>query len=662
MGLVALGLALPSVCDDRADNALITKCQDLGARGTVADVPALEALLGDARENVAHAARWGLEQMPFADARAALNRAATALKPPARIGVLQSLGNVGDAASVKILVAALDDADADVRAAAVFALGKLATPEARAALKARIGACAAARAAYFKAAGRTADNAVRAGMCRDLLACGDGLEPALRQGAQFCLLKALPEKDAAAAWRAAARSPDGARVCGALAYVSAAPKSAALTAAFAALLQDPKAPAEKICAGLSVRGDVAAVPALLALANRAEAPDGVRRAAVFALVHLHAEAGLAPLAARIRKGDDAAGQMLVGFTGPAAEQTLRALAVDADARVRERAFDLIRRRHFTGGVPAALKGLGDADRAVSRAAFRVLKEMGTRADVPAILAALHAAPGNAKGVDALVAIAGRDPLAKYAVLEASETAAPPAKADLAEALARIRRAETVAERNDGFRWLFDGSEASVTTNWHGNEGWWEVRNGLLTAESTPVRTCRRSSFLVSDLACTDFDVRAEILLSEDGNTGLGFRTLDDCTQATGVQGDFTGPGARWKARHVGVILQKATKARNEWILSDRGEKTVVGPDKRKTVTRFADAAELLKAYRPCKWNDYRIVGRGPHVQVYLNGQLMSELFDEWPGYVRQGHFALQMHPGPPMKVAFRNIRVKVLDR
>ena len=94
MGLVALGLALPSVCDDRADNALITKCQDLGARGTVADVPALEALLGDARENVAHAARWGLEQMPFADARAALNRAATALKPPARIGVLQSLGNV----------------------------------------------------------------------------------------------------------------------------------------------------------------------------------------------------------------------------------------------------------------------------------------------------------------------------------------------------------------------------------------------------------------------------------------------------------------------------------------------------------------------------------------------------------------------------------------
>lgn len=54
--------------------------------------------------------------------------------------------------------------------------------------------------------------------------------------------------------------------------------------------------------------------------------------------------------------------------------------------------------------------------------------------------------------------------------------------------------------------------------------------------------------------------------------------------------------------------------------------------------------------------------RGNQISLSVNGQLMAEVVDEDPKQQDlKGILALQLHSGPPMKVQFRNIRLKELQ-
>lgn len=364
-------------------------------------------------------------------------------------------------------------------------------------------------------------------------------------------------------------------------------------------------------------------------------------------------------------GNKEAADLLVGFdlppkgkSTPGDTAVMLALgeAMEKDGQAAF-ALDVARRRGRLEFRAYARRMLFSSKAEEVAAAARYLKDLGCAADVPKLVEALQAKPGEPKIADALVRTVIANPSTKHIFMDAE-----PSK-DLDAALARISKAERTAEEKCGFKWLFDGTYASFANNWHGNERWWEVRDGLLTAESTPNRVCKRSSFLISNLVCQDFDWRTEFRLSYGGNSGLQFRGLDDPTGATGVQGDMDGVHPSWKMAHVGVLLQKANKDRNMWVLADRGHKVVYGADKKiKSDDVFAGSDELIALYRPGEWNEYRIVAEGPHIRAYVNGVLFSEMVDNWPGYVKAGHLALQMHPGPFMKVEYRNMRVKVLDR
>jgi hypothetical protein len=66
--------------------------------------------------------------------------------------------------------------------------------------------------------------------------------------------------------------------------------------------------------------------------------------------------------------------------------------------------------------------------------------------------------------------------------------------------------------------------------------------------------------------------------------------------------------------------------------------------------------------KPEDWNEYHVIARGPEVILKINGKVMSHAIDrDRKMACRKGIIALQMHPGPPMKVQFRNLRIKNLD-
>src|SRR3546814_5470966 len=61
------------------------------------------------------------------------------------------------------------------------------------------------------------------------------------------------------------------------------------------------------------------------------------------------------------------------------------------------------------------------------------------------------------------------------------------------------------------------------------------------------------------------------------------------------------------------------------------------------------------------WNEIRIVANGNRLQHYVNGVLMSDVTDnDTVNGAASGYLGVQVHVGPPMKVEYRNIRLKEL--
>ena len=110
-------------------------CLQLRQIGTAAEVPLLAELLS--KPETSEIARYPLETIPGPEAAAALRAALTGLDGPRLVGVLQSVAARRDAAAVPTLQRLADSADAQVAAAALWALGNVADDSAAAFLTGR---------------------------------------------------------------------------------------------------------------------------------------------------------------------------------------------------------------------------------------------------------------------------------------------------------------------------------------------------------------------------------------------------------------------------------------------------------------------------------------------------------------------------------------------
>ncbi len=200
---------------------------------------------------------------------------------------------------------------------------------------------------------------------------------------------------------------------------------------------------------------------------------------------------------------------------------------------------------------------------------------------------------------------------------------------------------------EGFTSLFNGYDL---TGWDGKPGWWRVEEGAITAESTPEKPCTKHSYLIwRGGEPADFELRFEHRIT-GGNSGVQLRSREVSDwDMRGYQADIE-DGAQW----TGALFEHERGG-----IALRGEKAVIAPDGTKQVTRFADAAALQRGFRSNDWNDYRVVARGPEIQLFINGTKTAHAVDRQGGKAAaRGLIGLQMHPGPPMKVQFRNLRLK----
>jgi len=201
----------------------------------------------------------------------------------------------------------------------------------------------------------------------------------------------------------------------------------------------------------------------------------------------------------------------------------------------------------------------------------------------------------------------------------------------------------------GFVPIFNGTDLA---GWEGKPGAWRVERGAIVGESTPERPCKRTHYLYwTGGEPADFILRAKIKLI-GGNSGIQFRSAKRPDFDTfGYQADFDAAN-----QYTGCLYQH-----KRGLVARRGERVVFTETGQRQVERFADFEGLLKHVRQNDWNDYEIIARGNRLTLRLNGQLMCEVEDRDPQLARRkGIIALQMHQGPPMRVEFKDLRIKVL--
>ena len=209
-----------------------------------------------------------------------------------------------------------------------------------------------------------------------------------------------------------------------------------------------------------------------------------------------------------------------------------------------------------------------------------------------------------------------------------------------------------ADVEQGFTPIFNGKDL---TGWEGEPGWWTVEDGALTAQSTPEKPCKQCNYLVwKGGQPASFELTCDFKLSASANSGVQIRSQTRPNWDTyGYQADMTGDG-----NLVGYVYHH-----KRGLIAARGEKVTIDADGKKEVRKIGDSAELLKNFKKDDWNQYRIICRGPDITLYVNGVLMCQITDKDAGTAaKSGIIALQMHPGPPMKVQFKNIRIKNLNQ
>jgi len=208
----------------------------------------------------------------------------------------------------------------------------------------------------------------------------------------------------------------------------------------------------------------------------------------------------------------------------------------------------------------------------------------------------------------------------------------------------------------GFQPIFDGA---TLTGWEGDPKYWRAENGVLVGEITPATVIKSNTFIIwRGGRPRDFELKLDYRITPGGNSGINYRsasvpdtvTPDNKFALRGYQFDLDGA-----KRYVGNNYEE----KGRLFMAVRGQVTrIVGGRPPVVLATFGEAADLASIAGD-DWNAVHLVIRGNTLMHFLNGRLMSvTIDDDGPNRPVDGLLGVQVHVGPPMKVEYRNIRLK----
>lgn len=207
----------------------------------------------------------------------------------------------------------------------------------------------------------------------------------------------------------------------------------------------------------------------------------------------------------------------------------------------------------------------------------------------------------------------------------------------------------------GFEPIFDGK---TLTPWEGDPKYWRVENGCLVGEVTPETILSQNTFIIWRGGTTrDFELKVDYRISSRGNSGINYRSEEIPNThfaMRGYQADIDGAN-----KYTGQNYEEKGRT----FLALRGDITRVDPDgKSRIVGSVGDKDALEKLIKNDDWNKYHLIVRGNTMIHILNDHVMSVVVDDDPAHRKfDGLLGVQVHVGPPMKIEYRNFRLKKLS-
>ena len=208
----------------------------------------------------------------------------------------------------------------------------------------------------------------------------------------------------------------------------------------------------------------------------------------------------------------------------------------------------------------------------------------------------------------------------------------------------------------GFQSIFDGKSLA---EWEGDPKYWRAEGGAIVGEITPETVIKSNTFIVwRGGKPRDFELKLEYRITATGNSGINYRSAivpDPVTPSNvfamrGYQFDLDGA-----KRYVGNNYEE----KGRLFVGVRGQVThIVGTRPPVVLSAFGDTNEL-GTIATDDWNAVHLVIRGNTLVHMLNGRLMSvTIDDDAANRPVDGLLGVQVHVGPPMKVEYRNLRLK----
>lgn len=401
LALASLSQALAATSDELiavlttspSEHARARACQQLAIVGTPEAVPALAALLGDAR--LGHYAREALEAMAAPAADAALRSALSRLQGDPLIGVINSIGARRDREAVSLLQRIVGQKYVSPAAGpALLALARIGTPESTSTVRKTLGEgpielrLAAAEAALQIGADQAAaGRLVAAALWYDAVRSEAGVPKQPRLSATRGAI--LARGDAGIPdLLDALRSPDDAMRGVGLRAARELQGGGVLPALVQELERFPPAVRAQVLSALADRAEPAVLPAIESHGQSSSAE--VRLAVVRALGRIGGATSL-PLLLSTLEADptaevrEAAQRSLATIRTPVADAALlRALAIGS-GELRLRHIAILGERGSESAVPEFLRLAREPDRATRGAALRALSLVARPQDLPALL-------------------------------------------------------------------------------------------------------------------------------------------------------------------------------------------------------------------------------------------------------------------------------------
>lgn len=226
---------------------------------------------------------------------------------------------------------------------------------------------------------------------------------------------------------------------------------------------------------------------------------------------------------------------------------------------------------------------------------------------------------------------------------------------------------------DGFASIFDGETLS---GWEGDPVYWRVENGSIVGEVTPETILDRNTFIIwQEGSPANFELKLEYRISPTGNSGVNYRSgeIEEVPFALrGYQCDidgrnrYTGQNYEERARttlaYPGEIVELN---KLEDSLSNKPLQDLVARNawsQRTVIDTLGDLEEMKSHIKSEDWNEIHLIVNGNRLLHYVNGILMSDVTDNDANNRKmRGLIGVQVHVGPPMKVEYKNIRLKILN-